>query len=137
MHNNKSTLYSLRVFYEDTDAGGIVYYANYLKFIERARTEWLRSLGITQSSFLEQNFAFVVRHVDIDYLASAKLDDSLTISSKVILLKRASLVFEQKIVNQHNKLIVSATVTIAAINIQQGKPCAIPKTILGALKRVS
>ena len=137
MHNNKSTLYSLRVFYEDTDAGGIVYYANYLKFFERARTEWLRSLGITQSSFLEQNFAFVVRHVDIDYLASAKLDDLLTISSKVILLKRASLVFEQKIVNQNNKLIVSATVTIAAINIQQGKPCAIPKTILGALKRVS
>ncbi len=137
MHNNKSILYSLRVFYEDTDAGGIVYYANYLKFFERARTEWLRSLGITQSSFLEQNFAFVVRHVDIDYLASAKLDDLLTVDSKVIVLKRASLVFEQKIVNQNNKLIVSATVTIAAINIQQGKPCAIPKTILGALKRVS
>jgi len=137
MHNNKSNLYSLRVFYEDTDAGGIVYYANYLKFLERARTEWLRALGITQSNFLEQNFAFVVRHVEIDYLISAKLDDLLTINSEIILLKRASLIFKQQILNQNNQLIVSAFITVAAVNFKQGKPCAIPKTILGALKRVS
>ncbi len=137
MHNNNYNLYSLRVFYEDTDAGGIVYYANYLKFLERARTEWLRALGITQSSFLEQSFAFVVRHIDVDYLASAKLDDLLTIRSEIMVLKRASLIFKQQIVNQNNQLIVSAVITVAAVNIMQGKPCAIPKTILGALKRVS
>ena len=137
MSDNKCNFYSLRVYYEDTDAGGIVYYANYLKFFERARTEWLRELNINQSSFLEQNFAFVVRHVEMDNIASAKLDDLLEIKSLILVLKRASLVFKQEIFNQNKQLIAFATIKVAAIQLKQNKPCAIPPVILGALKRVS
>lgn len=133
--------FSLRVYYEDTDAGGIVYYANYLKFFERARTEWLRELGINQASFLEQNVGFVVRKVEMDNIASAKLDDLLNVSSTITMLKRASLVFHQKITNQAQQLICTATVRVACVNFQNHdgqlvKPMAIPESILGAFKRV-
>ena len=133
--------YSLRVYYEDTDAGGIVYYANYLKFFERARTEWLRELGINQANFLEQNIGFVVRKVEMDNIASAKLDDVLNVNSTIVTLKRASLVFNQQITNQAKQLICTATVRVACVNFQSHnsqkvKPMAIPEFILGALKRV-
>ena len=128
--------FSLRVYYEDTDAGGIVYYANYLKFFERARTEWLRELGINQVSFLEQNIGFVVRKVEMDNVASAKLDDLLNVNSTITTLKRASLVFHQQITNQAQQLICTVTVRIACVNFQSAKPMAIPESILGAFKRV-
>jgi len=138
---NKSQNYSLRVYYEDTDAGGIVYYANYLKFFERARTEWLRELGINQANFLEQNIGFVVRKVEMNNIASAKLDDLLTVNSSITTLKRASLVFQQQITNQAQQVICTATVRVACVNFhsqgsQGSKPMAIPESILGAFKRV-
>jgi len=133
---NTSNSYSLRVYYEDTDAGGIVYYANYLKFVERARTEWLRELGINQVKFLEQNIGFVVRKVEMDNIASAKLDDLLSVTSTIVALKRASLVFHQEITNQAQQVICRATVRIACVNFQTVKPMAIPESILGAFKRV-
>ena len=139
MLNTKSNTrqnFSLRVYYEDTDAGGIVYYANYLKFFERARTEWLRELGIIQSTFLEQNVGFVVTKVEMDNVASAKLDDLLNVNSTIVALKRASLVFHQQITNQAQRVICSATVRIACVNFQTMKPMAIPESILGAFKRV-
>jgi len=129
--------FAIRVYYEDTDAGGIVYYANYLKFFERARTEWLREIGINQEFFLQQKLGFVVTKVEMDNLASAKLDDLLTVSSKIILLKRASLVFQQQITNQHKQVLCTAKIRIACVNFTQHKPCAIPELILGAFKRVS
>lgn len=129
--------YQLRVYYEDTDAGGIVYYANYLKFFERARTEYLRKSGINQSDYLEQNIGFVVRKVEMDNLASAKLDDLLLVTSKIRQLKGASLVFEQQITTATQVLLCTATVRIACVNLAFAKPCAIPEIILGALKRVS
>jgi len=132
----KNYQFTVRVYYEDTDAGGIVYYANYLKFFERGRTEWLRAMNINQSEFLEQNFAFVVTNVVMKNVASAKLDDLLVISSTITLLKRASLVFEQQIVNQQAQLLCRATIKVASVNNINGKPCAIPSTILGALQRV-
>jgi len=139
---NISQNYSLRVYYEDTDAGGIVYYANYLKFFERARTEWLRELGINQAKFLEQNIGFVVRKVEMDNIASAKLDDLLTVNSTITTLKRASLVFQQQITNQAQQVICTAKVQVACVNFQshdsqRAKPMAIPESILGAFKRVS
>jgi len=139
--SNMSKNFSLRVYYEDTDAGGIVYYANYLKFFERARTEWLRELGINQASFLEQNIGFVVRKVEMDNIASAKLDDLLNVNSTITSLKRASLVFYQQITNQAKQVICTATVRVACVNFQSHngqtvKPVAIPESILGALKRV-
>ena len=133
--------FSLRVYYEDTDAGGIVYYANYLKFFERARTEWLRELGINQSKILEQSVGFVVRRVEMDNMASAKLDDLLNVNSTITRLKRASLVFHQQITNQAQQVICTAKVQVACVNFQshdsqRAKPVAIPEYILGAFKRV-
>jgi len=129
--------YQVRVFYEDTDAGGNVYHANYLNFCERARTEWLRKLEINQSYFLEQNSGFVVRKVEMDNIASAKLDDLLTVTSTISELKRASLRFTQEISNEQQVLLCKVQVVVAYVNLLRGKPCAIPNTILGALKGVS
>jgi len=133
---NANQNYSLRVYYEDTDAGGIVYYANYLKFFERARTEWLRELGINQMTFLEQKIGFVVRRVEMDNIASAKLDDLLNVNSTITSLKRASLVFHQQITNQAQQVLCTAIIQVACVNLQSAKPMAIPKSILGAFKRV-
>jgi len=132
-----SDIYQVRVFYEDTDAGGNVYHANYLNFCERARTEWLRKLEIKQSYFLEQNSGFVVRKVEMDNVASAKLDDLLTVTSTISELKRASLRFTQQVTNEHQVLLCKVQVVVAYVNLLRGKPCAIPNTILGALKGVS
>jgi len=129
--------HTIRVYYEDTDAGGIVYYANYLKFFERARTEWLREIGINQQFFLQQKLGFVVRRVEMDNLASAKLDDLLEVDSSIITLKRASLIFQQQIFNQTQQLLCTALVRIACVDFNKNKACAIPKSILGAFKRVS
>jgi len=125
--------FELRVYYEDTDAGGIVYYANYLKFFERARTEWLRKLDIHQSFFLENHLGFVVRKVEMDNLASAKLDDCLTVVSQITEIKRASLIFQQQIL-KNQQVICTAQIRIACVNLQRAKPCSIPESILGALK---
>jgi acyl-CoA thioester hydrolase len=134
--SEKTQHYQLRVFYEDTDAGGVVYNANYLKFFERARSEWLRALAIEQSIFLEQNTGFVVTKVEMNNLASAKLDDLLTVSSQVTELKRASVLFAQQITNQNNTLLCNIKVRVACVNTLNAKPCAIPEIILGALQSV-
>jgi len=128
--------FPIRVYYEDTDAGGIVYYANYLKFFERARTEWLRMLGINQAELLEQNIGFVVSKVEMNNIMPAKLDDLLEVNSTINTLKRASLVFHQQITNQAQQVICTVTVRIACVNLRSVKPMAIPKSILGAFKRV-
>ena len=129
--------YNLRVYYEDTDAGGVVYHANYLKFFERARTEWLRKLGIEQSYFLAEKTGFVVRDLTMNNLAAAKFDDLLTVFSAISEIKRASVRFEQKIVNQDEKLLCTLTVRVAYADLVRLKPCHIPDTILGALNSVS
>ncbi|UUO24836.1 tol-pal system-associated acyl-CoA thioesterase [Colwellia sp. M166] len=129
--------HTIRVYYEDTDAGGIVYYANYLKFFERARTEWLRALGINQSIFLEQNIGFVVTKVVMDNKASAKLDDLLTTTTTINQLKSASVVFSQQLVNQNELTLCTVEIKVACVDLSVVKPCIIPKSILGALKRVS
>ncbi len=89
--------WEVRVYYEDTDAGGIVYYANYLKFFERARTEWLRAVGVGQQVLLAEHDAmFVVKNVSADYHAPAKLDDVLNLTLTIEKLGRASIVFRQE-----------------------------------------
>lgn len=141
----------VRVYYEDTDAGGIVYYANYLKFMERARTEWLRSLGIEQTDLLEQGVGFVVKSVQMDNNSPARFNDLLCISSQIVELKRASIQFRQIITRQNNQRLlddnkaiqneinnklVEALIRIACVDLTKMKPLAIPKTILGELERV-
>ncbi len=91
---SKPFTWPVTVYYEDTDAGGgEVYHANYLKFFERARTEMLRSIGVSQQVLLEQNIGFVIRHIDIDFIQGARLDDSLQVITNIYELKRATLVF--------------------------------------------
>lgn len=95
----------VRVYYEDTDAGGVVFYANYLKFFERARTEMLRSVGFEQDNLLaEQNLIFVVRSVKVDYLKPARFNELLDVSAKVIEYKKTNFTFEQAITRQQDTL---------------------------------
>ncbi|MDN4503680.1 tol-pal system-associated acyl-CoA thioesterase [Alteromonadaceae bacterium BrNp21-10] len=128
--------FPVRVYYEDTDAGGVVYYANYLKFLERARTEWLRELKIEQDALLKQAVGFVVRHVEMDNLRPAKFNELITVSSKILSLKKASLVFVQEIKNHKEQLLVSATIKVACVNLQKMRAIAIPPFILEEISRV-
>ncbi|MCQ8119071.1 tol-pal system-associated acyl-CoA thioesterase [Methylomonas rosea] len=120
----------VRVYYEDTDAGGVVFYANYLKFFERARTEMLRSVGFEQDNLLaEQNLIFVVRSVKVDYLKPARFNELLDVSAKVIEHKKTNFTFEQSIIRQQN-VLCTAEIRIACLDAQSMKPKLIPSAIL-------
>ena len=124
----------VRVYYEDTDAGGVVYYANYLKFCERARTEWLRTFGVSQQALIdEQGLGFVVRSVQADYRASARLDDALEVITQVAMLRRASILFEQQLV-RGQELLFTARVLLASIDLRRQKPVAIPASLHALLE---
>ncbi|HCH02003.1 MAG TPA: tol-pal system-associated acyl-CoA thioesterase [Vibrio sp.] len=127
----------ITIYYEDTDAGGVVYHSNYLKFFERARTELLRAQGISQHTLLEQEIGFVVKHMDIDYIQGAKLDEHLEVLTSIVNLKRASISFCQELVNLEGRILCKATVKVACVNIKQMKPQAIPSTIMTEFARVS
>ncbi len=129
-------LLPLRVYYEDTDAAGIVYYANYLRFIERGRTEFLRGLGYSQESIgRETGLAFAVRSVNAEYLLPAKLDDELIVSSRIESLGRAQVVFAQQ-VWRGDTLLLDATVRIACLDTRKGKAVAMPREIHEKFKTV-
>ncbi|MGJ8682391.1 tol-pal system-associated acyl-CoA thioesterase [Paraglaciecola sp.] len=128
--------HEIRVYYEDTDAGGIVFYANYLKFFERARTEWLRSLGVEQDILLEHSIGFVVKRVEMDNHAPALFNQLLRIESEIVELKRASLVFKQIIISPDEQRLVSALIRVACVNLSNMKPQAIPEKILGEFSSV-
>lgn len=118
--------WTVRVYYEDTDAGGIVYYANYLKFFERARTEWLRALGIHQQALLDaEGAAFVVRSASVDYVSAARLDDELTLTLSVEKLGRASVQFAQQ-AWRGDTLLSSATVKVGCVDAATMRPRAVP-----------
>ena len=124
----------VRVYYEDTDAGGVVYYANYLKFCERARTEWLRTFGVGQQALIdEQGLGFVVRSVQADYRAPARLDDALEVITQVAMLRRASILFEQQLV-RGQELLFTARVLLASIDLRRQKPVAIPASLHALLE---
>ena len=124
-----------RVYYEDTDAGGVVFYANYLKFIERGRTEYLRELGFEQSiQAKEKNLVFVVRSLSADYLSPAFLDDMIEVQTSIKLIKNASLIFAQKILNiEKNTVLFKADVKVVSVLKNNLKPCAFPQEILEKL----
>jgi len=124
-----------RVYYEDTDAGGVVFYANYLKFIERGRTEYLRELGFEQSiQAKEKNLVFVVKSLSADYLSPAFLDDMIEVQTSIKLIKNASLFFAQKILNlEKNTVLFNAEVKVVSVLKNNLKPCAFPQEILEKL----
>ena len=124
-------LFSLpvRVYYEDTDAGGVVYYANYLKFCERARTDWLRAVGLEQGRLAtDQNIIFVVRSVKADYLQPAVLDDLLDVVTTLGKLGHASLVFDQKI-QRGGQILFETLITIACIDRVSKRATPIPPSV--------
>ena len=120
------TIFSLaiRIYIEDTDAAGIVYYVNYLKFMERARTEYLRHIGFGHY-LLTENYLFVVRKVQIDYKQPAKMDDLLQVTARIIKQGKASLQFEQCLYREQT-LLACAVIDIACVNKQNLKPFALP-----------
>ena len=116
-----------RVYYEDTDAGGIVYYANYLKFAERARTDWLRDHGFIQSQLLEKEaVAFVVRHCEADFIASARLDDKIVIETCLQEASKVRMKIKQ-VIRRGETILVNLNVTVVCI--KAGKPVRLPETI--------
>jgi len=126
--------FPVRVYYEDTDSGGVVYYANYLKFMERARTEYLRQLGFEQDQLIEkENVIFAVKRVNVNYHLPARFNQLLDVTASVTEFKKASFLFEQKVINQQDQsLLCSGTILIASLNAQSFKPCAIPQSIRDA-----
>ncbi|MFP5403990.1 MAG: tol-pal system-associated acyl-CoA thioesterase [Gammaproteobacteria bacterium] len=123
----------VRVYWEDTDAGGVVYYANYLKFMERARSEWLRSRGFEQDALRDAaGVVFVVRRVEIDYLAPARFNDALDVTVALHERGRASLVVRQELLRGDTRL-AQAEVTLACVDAARFKPVKMPEPLLHAL----
>ena len=123
----------VRVYWEDTDAGGVVYHAQYLAFMERARSEWMRAIGFGQDRLrLESNLCFVVRAMSIDFRAPARLDDLLSVSVRLAQCRGASLVIAQEI-RRGDALLVGATVRVAAVSADAFRPRPIPAALLAQL----
>ncbi len=132
----------VRVYWEDTDAGGVVFYANYLKFFERARTEWLRSLGLNQHTLREQTGGmFVVSSAHIKYHQSARLDDLLTVTAHIEQLGKASVVFAQEAYRHadaahtpDNALLAQGSIRVGWVHAQTMQPRRIPASVLAAMQ---
>lgn len=124
----------VRVYWEDTDAGGIVFYANYLKFFERARTEWLRSLGIGQQQLKASNGGmFVVVETSVRYLSPARLDDELMVTASLQQAGRASMTIEQQVLKK-NTLLCEGSIRIGWVDANSMQAARIPPTIIESLR---
>ena len=125
--------YSFKIYYEDTDSGGVVYYANYLKFIERARTEMINDLGFTLTTLLKDyDRLFLVKKIECDYIESCKLEDTLNVQSNILVLKNASFELEQNLLKQ-NKIIFRSKIVMVCVN-SQGAPSKIPNELHSLMK---
>jgi acyl-CoA thioester hydrolase len=126
--------WTVRVYYEDTDAGGIVFYANYLKFFERARTEWLRAAGVDQQRLIDrEGAAFVVKRAAIDYHAPARLDDEITLTLAIEKLGGASIQFVQK-AYKGDLLLVEASVKVGCVDIATVRPRSLPRDVADKMR---
>jgi acyl-CoA thioester hydrolase len=129
----KEFIWPVRVYYEDTDHGGVVFYANYLKFMERARTEWLRSLGFEQDRLIdEERLIFAVRSVQLNYHRPARFNDSLEVSARVIKYGRASIDFEQQ-VRRAEEVLCEGVVRLAALDATSFRPKATIQQLIDCL----
>jgi acyl-CoA thioester hydrolase len=126
--------WTVRVYYEDTDTGGVVYYANYLKFFERARTEWLRAAGFGQQTLAsEQGLQFVVARIECDYLRPARLDDVIELDVRVVKAGRVSVVFEQT-ARRGTDVLATALVRAGCVDTRTLAPKPMPPAMLAAMK---
>ena len=126
----------VRVYYEDTDAAGIVYYANYFRFLERGRTELLRSLGHDQNALMKEGIAFAVRSASTEFLKPAKLDDLLTVETTIASLGRAQVYFAQRVLRDM-ELLLDARVRVACIDPVRGKPLPMPRALYQQLSALA
>lgn len=134
---NKNFSWPVRVYFEDTDAGDVVYYANYLRFLERARSEWLRAEGFDQRKLmLETGLGFAVRSVAIDYLRPARLDDELRVTCAIKAIGRAQIIFAQT-VERGDETLVTATVRLACMDLARGRAAAVPTEIYEAFAKLT
>ena len=141
MNQANSTSHShaidIRVYYEDTDAGGVVFYANYLKFMERGRTEWLRALGVDQFDMARDlKRCFMVTELDVKYQKPARLDDLLCVDSRITRLGRASINFDQKIFRQ-TELLVQSAIQICCVDTVNMRPAALPSLVSKKLQAIT
>lgn len=125
----------IRVYIEDTDAGGIVYYVNYLKFMERARTELMRTLGFGKDYIFNHDLMFVVSEVGVQYLRPAVLDDELTATARIEQLRGASMVMQQRVLRAE-EVLAQGSVTIACVDRAGVKPRRIPREMADKLRPV-
>jgi len=127
-------IWPVRVYWEDTDAGGIVFYANYLKFFERTRTEWLRSLGISQQQLKDQTGGmFVVAETSVKYMRPARLDDELIVTARLLQSGRASMTIQQQVL-QKNTVLCEGTIRIGWVDAASLEPRRIPQNIIESLR---
>ena len=128
------SIWPVRVYYEDTDSGGVVYYANYLKFMERARTEWLRELGYEQDDLIVgDGVIFAVRSVTVDYRQPARFNDALEVRSSLLKVGRASIDFSQRIFREES-LLVDGVVKIASLDAESFRPKGMPEGLLASAR---
>jgi acyl-CoA thioester hydrolase len=142
-----SYAFPIRVYWEDTDAGGIVFYANYLKFMERGRTEWLRSLGVEQRKLREETGGqFVVSETQLKYHRPSRLDDELLVTADLRQLGTASLIIGQRVLSKTEQertgasapvLLCEGTIRIGWVDAVTLRPARIPKQVTGTLERYS
>lgn len=134
LFEDKTFSFPIRVYYEDTDTGGIVYYANYLKFAERARTEYLRHIGFNQDDLLkDKGVGFVVRECHVSYKTPAKLDDALNMTCKVTEIKGVSLKMEQTLY-RNDTILAQIEVTLVFLSIHTMRPTKIPQEIISLIQ---
>jgi acyl-CoA thioester hydrolase len=133
IENENTFLWPIRIYYEDTDAGGVVYHTNYLKFMERARTEWLRNLGFEQDELREiDGVIFAVRSVQVDYFMPAKFNDELMVSSKVIKFGKASITIEQEVMRKET-FLCKGIIKVATLDDKSFRPKAMPASLFDKL----
>lgn len=131
--------FPIQIYYEDTDAGGVVYYANYLKFMERSRTEWLRSLGFEQDVLMrEEGVLFAVKHAEADYVRPARFNDKLLVGSKLASMGRVNLVIEHQIENAADgMLLCKGMVKIVCLGVDDFRPRPIPQPIINVMEQIT
>ena len=134
----KEFSWPIRVYYEDTDAAGLVYYANYLRFMERGRTEWLRALGFEQTELRDEyGIVFAVSKVELEFLKPARFNDSLSVTVEISRAGKASLDLLQRVFRGAEELVCRGAVRIACVDARTMKPCSIPSAVFTELERVT
>ncbi len=124
----------IKIYYEDTDAQGVVYYANYLKFFERARTEYLREVGYQQKELMEEGSVFVVREVSIEFKKPARLDDQIKVHTKIIKAGKVSFDFKQKALDKSGEVLCEGLVKCGCLDLLDFKPKPLPSKLYQGMK---